>query len=89
MEGAPHALVPEENRLRPEHLGRIQMERALHARHAKKIQAPRIDPGLRGQPFNRDPEDQPGLRLCRRWGIEHMGLGPRHKRAAVGKKQGH
>ena len=89
MEGAPHPLVAAENRLRPERLASIQVEGTGYTGHAKKIQAPGIDHGLRGEPFQGDPEDQPGFRLGRRRGIEHVGLGSGHKRTAIGKKQGH
>ena len=88
MEGALHPLVAEENRLRPERLGRIQIEGTGHAGHAKEIQSPRIDYGLRDEPCNSDTEDQPGFRLCRRRFIEHIGLGTRHKRIAVRKNRG-
>ena len=88
MQGTPYALVAEENCLCPEGLGRLEVQGPGHAGHAKEVQSPRIDHGLRGQPFNRDPKDQPSFRLGPRRGIEHLGLGPRHKWTTIGKNRG-
>ena len=60
----------------PECLGRIQVEGTGDAGHAKEIQAPGIHHRLRDEPFQSDAEDEPGFRLGRRRGIEHVGLGP-------------
>ena len=70
-------------------LGRIQVESAGYAGHAKERQSSRIDHSLRGKPFNGNPENQPGFWLCRRRFVEDIGLRTRHKRTAVRKKQGH